>query len=95
MLSIIHNTTNERTYANIGAIAKLPKGMKVGELVNEHVYISLEPEEFDREAFAKLPEGLKSTIISTPEYRRLALNGGDPGHDAGKYGGDVDNQIPF
>jgi hypothetical protein len=96
MLSIIHNTTNERTFANIGAIAKLPKGMKAGELVNEKVYISLEPEEFDREAFAKLADGLKSTIMSTPEYRRLSSNGGDPDHDAtSDLGRSADDQIPF
>jgi hypothetical protein len=82
MLSIIHNVTNERTYANIGAIAKLPKGMKAGELVNEKVYVSLEPEEFDREAFAKLADSLKSTIMSSPEYRRLFSNGDDRDYDA-------------
>jgi hypothetical protein len=39
MLSIIHNVTNDRTYANISSIAKLPKGMTVGELVNEKVFV--------------------------------------------------------
>jgi hypothetical protein len=76
MVSIIHNTTNDKVYANISSIAKLPKGMKAGELVNDKVYIALLPSEFDRDAFAKLAEGLKTTIMASPEYKRLFASNG-------------------
>jgi hypothetical protein len=101
MLSIIQNTTNERVYANISSIAKLPKGMRAGELVNEKVFIALLPEEFDRDAFAKLAEGLKTTIMASPEYKRLFASNGrsDDGEEMRDWqapvGAPVHDEIPF
>lgn len=91
MLSIIHNVTNDRTYANISGIAKLAKGLNVGELVNDKVFVSLDPDEFDRAAFATLPDSLKTTIMASPEYRRLFSNGGDQSRGEAP----LDDQIPF
>src|SRR5262249_33653599 len=77
MVSVIHNTSNDRGYANISSISKLPKGLDAGVLENEQVYVALVPGEFDREAFEKLPDGIKATIMKSPEYRRLSINGGE------------------
>jgi hypothetical protein len=95
MLSVIHNTTNDRTYANVSSISKLPKGLSAGELVNDKVFIMLDPEEFDRAAFARLPESLKATIADSPEYRRLSLNGGDPGYGQAPLDHLLEQEIPF
>jgi len=91
MLSIIHNTSNDRVYANISSIAKLPKGMSARELTNEKLFLSLERDEFDREAFAKLPDFLKTTIMASPEYQRLASNDAEPA----QFKNTVDDSIPF
>jgi hypothetical protein len=88
MLSIIHNNVNDRTYANVNSIAKLPKGLNAGELLNDKVCIMLDPEEFDRAAFARLPESLKATIMDSPEYRRLYSNSSELGREG-------DSEIPF
>jgi hypothetical protein len=79
MLSVIHNEKDGgKVYANIGAIMKPPKGMLAGELVNPTMFIALVADEFDRDAFASLPDRLKQKIMDSPEYQRLA-HGGDPG----------------
>jgi hypothetical protein len=93
LLSIVHNTKGDRTYSNISSIAKLPKGMNVGALHNDKVFLSLEDEEFDRNMFAKLPDGIRSTIMDSPEYQRLAANGG--GSEGGRGYAQDDNEIPF
>lgn len=92
LLSVAHNEVGDKIYANIVSISKPLKGMNVGELVNPTVYIALEVDEFDREAFAALPDGIRSTIMDSPEYQRLASNGGGSG-ERGSYA--QEEEIPF
>lgn len=84
LLSVIHNEKGDKVYANVAGVTKPPKGMQVGTLVNPTVFIALELEEFDREAFSALPDRIKDKIMDSPEYQRLAHGGGrdaagDPG----------------
>jgi hypothetical protein len=69
MLAITRVDKDGKTYANISAVTKLPKGMVAGELVNERVYFSLD--KFDADVFAKLSEGLQAIIKASPEYQAL------------------------
>lgn len=105
MLTVVHNVSGERSYANIGSIGKLHKGLKVGALVNETAYLSLSASTFDRAVFDKLADGLKETIKASPEYRRLSGANGDATgaedqddhHDQGRssYQAPIDSEIPF
>lgn len=69
LLSIIQVDKEGKTYANISAIMKMPKGMTPGDLVNEPVFFSLE--DFDRELFSKFSESLQNVIKASPEYQAL------------------------
>lgn len=89
LLSIIQQDKDGKTYANISAIMKLPKGVDAGELVNDPVYFSIE--DFNQHTFAGLSEGLQNIIKASPEYQALSkprmpdsyvapqFDGGDPG----------------
>jgi hypothetical protein len=95
MLTIVHAEKNGKTYANIRAIGKLPKGMDVPKAVNPHVYFSLD--EFDQSVFDNLSAGLKAVIIKSPEYQKI-VNGGHESQDNRQIGGgdpDLDDSIPF
>lgn len=70
-LSILHEEKEGKTYANIGAVMKLPKGASAGELHNPTVFFSLDPDEFDRDVFNSLSERLQETIRESPEYQAL------------------------
>lgn len=69
LLSVVQVDKNDKTFANISAIMKLPKGVQPGDLVNESVYFSLD--EFDRDTFGKLSESLQNIIKASPEYQSL------------------------
>lgn len=69
MLSVVQVDKNGKTYANISAVTKMPKGMAPAELVNDSVYFSLE--NFDRDVFDKLSESLQGIIKASPEYQAL------------------------
>lgn len=92
LLSVVHNDKGEKTYANVASVTKPLKGMQMGELVNPTVFIALTPEEFDREAFAALSDRLKEKIMDSPEYQRLAANGGSS-HKQGSF--PQEEEIPF
>lgn len=69
MLSLVHAEKGDKTYTNISAVTKLPKGLPPGTLVNEQIYFSLD--DFKAETLAKLSDSLQSTIKSSPEYQAL------------------------
>lgn len=92
LLSILHADKDGKTYANIGAVMKLPKGMSAGELMNPTVFFSLDPNEFDRDVLGTLSDKLQEIIKASPEYQALTRpashgdfvapnfdSGGDPG----------------
>lgn len=90
MLTIVHAEKNGKTYANIRAIGKLPKGMDVPKGVNPQVYFSLD--EFDQAVFDNLSAGLKAVIIKSPEYQKI-VNGGHESQDSGHHHPDLNDDI--
>lgn len=94
LLSIVRNTKGERTYANIQAITKLPKGMVAGSLINNPVYLWLSSEGFNQGVFDALSDGLKRTIEKSPEYQRLKANPVGNGKSAVQQY-EEDDRIPF
>jgi hypothetical protein len=95
LMSIMQVTKDGKTYANITGVSKLMKGLNPGQLVNETVYLSMD--DFDRETFGKLSEGLQNIIKNSPEYQGMGRSnsapdyhgGGDPGWSPD------DSEIPF
>ena len=71
MLSIVHESKDGSTYANIKGIGAMPKGMTVPQPVNKPVYFSLERDFFDNAILDGLSDKLKETIKGSPEYREL------------------------
>lgn len=94
MMTVVHAEKNGKTYANIRAIGKLPKGMSVPFAVNPQVYFSLD--EFDQVTFDNLSAGLKAIIVKAPEYQKV-INGGHESQDASRQNGrdELDDSIPF
>ena len=76
MLQVVHNESGDRTYANIETVGSLPKGMKVGETTNEHVYVSLDQEDYDPAAFDMLHEKTQEYIKESPEWQALNADAG-------------------
>jgi len=70
LLSIVHNTKGEETYANVGNVVKLMKGMEVREAENPILKFSFE------DNGKVLPDGLydwvKDIIKKSDEYRGVA-----------------------
>jgi len=77
-LNVIHVEKGDRTYANIGSIAALPKNTETPELTNEPTFVALDPKEFDAQAFERLSDRMKDTIRESPEFADLtAANEGE------------------
>ncbi len=70
-VSVVHNQSGDRTFANIGNTAPVMKGMPVDELKNETVVFSLD--EPDLEVFNALPEFLQEKIKGNINYQGSAL----------------------
>lgn len=84
-LGIQHNVKGDKTYANISAVSKLPKGIPAPQMVNEPVFVWLTKDLFDQNAFSKLTDNLRDIIRKAPEYGRI-VNG-----SAGEAYTDADN----
>lgn len=90
-LNVVHTEKEDRVYANINAVAPLPKGVESPELTNERIFVALNKEEFVQEDFDKLSERMQELIQETDEYR--ALKGRPkvvvPDNDSGTDDGDI------
>lgn len=99
MISIVHNPSGDKLYANVAGVVRLPKGLSTRALHNAKSFVWLERDEFDADAFEKLSEGLKTTIKKSPEYHELMRPGSGQEVTAARGGyskeyGDED-KIPF
>lgn len=72
LLSVLPAERDGKTYSNISAVMKLPKGMSAGVCINPYVYFTLDPEEFDREIFNSFSDKLQDTIKASPQYQALS-----------------------
>lgn len=60
MVNVVHNESNGKTYANVGSVSPMPKGMTAPPLVNEAIKFSLD--EYDERVFNSLPDWLQAKI---------------------------------
>lgn len=104
LLTILHSRKGDKTYANIGGIARLPKGTNVPLASNEGLFLSLD--DFKPDVFAKLSQGLQKIITQAPEYAEAMrkrngkgehISDAPPhGHPASFGGGpELDDAVPF
>jgi len=68
MLNITHKKSKDgtKTYAEIGSVSKLPKGLECPEQINPSFVWTYE--DFDAEKFNKLPEFLRNKMVTSVEY---------------------------
>jgi hypothetical protein len=77
LINIVRTDKDGKSYANVKSISKLMKGQKGPEQTsNEQVYLWINPKLWDAQAFAKLSEYMKGTIMKSPEYAAM-FNGHD------------------
>lgn len=101
LLQIIHANKADKTYANIAAVVKLPKGTQAPAPSNTLTYFTLE--NFSPGVFGTLSEGIRGVIMKSPEYQEIARkqNSGNSAPDADEAGprlplsDDLDDSIPF
>lgn len=91
MLSL---TSNDKGKTRITGIMALPKGTPVTNRINDIVYLSLEPGEFDLAVFEKLSDGYKKLIKASPEYTELVKPAAAPAKSKGHFD-DMEDDIPF
>lgn len=72
MLSVIHkvSTTSGKTYAEIGGVSTLMKGMTIPEQINPTFEFSVL--EWNTEKFEKLPQFIKDKILKSVEYQAMS-----------------------
>jgi hypothetical protein len=72
MVTVIHSSKGDKTYANVKSVTALPKGMTVPPPINEPLKYSIE--ENDTEAYSKLPEWIQKKINKTGESNHPAFS---------------------
>ena len=89
LLNIVHTTKDNRTYANIAGIMKLPKGMTAPVLVSKKIVFDLE--ESPLEMIDTFPEYMQKRIKESETYKARAA---EPDED---YSVDPDSEetLPF
>lgn len=80
MLNVIHNTKEERTYANIGSVSPVPKGLPVPQEYNKPVIFDFD-DNFNTEFVEELPDFIKDPIKSSIEYKDRMLQLEGAAHD--------------
>ena len=68
LLTIAHKEKDDKNYANITGIGKLMKGMTAPAPSNPQMFLWLETELWDVNAYNILGDGLKKIIAESPEY---------------------------
>ena len=101
LLGVVHDTREDRTYANITSVMKMPQGTPCPDLINPPVVFDLD--NFDQEVFNSFSEGLQKAIGASEEYQlrgQVGLQGESPSQSAEELDvssrGSVDlEDIPF
>lgn len=94
MLNITHKQSKDgtKTYAEIGSVSTLPKGLTCPAQINASFIWTYE--NFDVSKFGTLPEYLKNKMVNSDEYK-LAITGGQEHESHDDKGGQVDDDLPF
>lgn len=69
LLSVIHAEKGGRTYANISALMRVPKGMPIPEGENEALAFDFERPDWN--AYERLGPRLQEILSATPEWQKL------------------------
>lgn len=80
--------------ASVEGVMKLPKGMSVGKLENDPLYLWLSADEFDERELGRLSPKMQEIILKAPEYRAIT-SGETVAHTELHSGVDPDDEIPF
>lgn len=85
-----------KVVAKVSGVGKAMKGIQPPSLVNETIYIALNRDSFDAEAYGKLSDYFKELIAQSPEYKEIfaARRYADDPPPPSNYDGPVDD-IPF
>ena len=71
LINVVHKTSNGKTYANIGSVMALPKGMKPGQLSEPPLIYDIDDDPL--EAVNDLPGWIKDIVVKSQSYQeRLA-----------------------
>ena len=94
MLNITHKKSKDgtRTYAEIGSISTLPKGLTCPPQITESFIFTYET--FDKDKFEKLPDFLKQKMINSDEYK-LATTLGQEHESHDNKSEQVNDDLPF
>lgn len=85
--------TDKNGKSRVTGIMKGPRNMEVPARVNDLIFFSLEPGEFDRATFDSLSDWFKEQIRKSPEYAELTNDG--PAKSRGPVNDLQDDPIPF
>jgi hypothetical protein len=69
MLNIIHKVTPNGTYANIGSVAPIPKGLECPPQINPTFVLSYD--NFDYGAYMGLPDFIKAKMQTSLEFQKI------------------------
>lgn len=90
MLTVVHNKSGDKTYANIAGIVKMPKSMTCPDQVNKSITFSLD--EYNEQGLAELPEWIQKKIMQSDEYMAIVGHQEQP---HAQHKPDFDDDIPF
>ena len=94
MLNITHKKSKDgsKTYAEIGSVSTLPKGLSCPPQINDSFIWTYE--NFDATKFGQLPDYLKNKMVNSDEYK-LAVTGGQEHESHNSNEIDDDLGLPF
>ena len=70
LVGVVHETKADRTYANLGSVMRMPKGMAAG--AGEITPVAFDLSAPDWQVFAGLSSRLQDQIAESPEYKAIA-----------------------
>lgn len=96
MLNITHKKSKDgtKTYAEIGSVSKLPKGLACPDQINPSYVWTYE--NFDEVKFSKIPEFLRQKMVTSFEYIHATTIANEaPVYDAEVVSPGTDDDMPF
>lgn len=95
LVTVITSERDGKRYADVGTVAAIPKGTAKPPLEGPTTYLTLEPDGFEPDVFARLSDRLKQTIAQSPEYQALTETVPNGSQSDNQYNHDTDDGIPF
>ena len=94
---MISLTLNDKKKSRVSGVISMPKGMDIPTAINELVYFSLEENDFDRNVYESLSEGIKKMISISPEYLQLSMPKQENKNSEDSFSNfeDFEDSIPF